>query len=86
MQTKNNVEQKNTAKKQNYISILNRIKHKGLLLENVFPFGINRPFILPYLLNNDYILKLSMKESYKSLKTVNNFSDEINKYFYKFIS
>ena len=43
----------------NKSSILNKIKHKPNLLFKIFPFVTNRPFILPYLIESDPLLKNS---------------------------
>ncbi len=40
-----------------YLSILNKISNKPLLIESIFPFLDNRPSILPYLLDKDIYLK-----------------------------
>ena len=68
------------------ILILNKIKHKPIIIEKIFPYALNGSFIFLNLLNNDYILKSSLKNSYKSLKKSNNLSKEINDIYYKFIS
>jgi hypothetical protein len=69
-------------KKQNLI--LKKIRHKPILLEKIFPYTINRPFIFPFLINSDSGLKKGIQNSYKSLKKKNNFSEEMNKVFHQF--
>ena len=67
------------------ILILNKIKHKPIIIEKIFPYAIDRSFIFLNLINNDYILKSCLKNSYRSLKKNNNLSKEINDIYYKFI-
>ena len=67
------------------ILILNKIKHKPIIIEKIFPYALKRPILFPYLINNDIILKLCLKNTYKSLKKNNNLSKEINDIYYKFI-
>ena len=69
----------------NQVTILNKIKNKHILIEKIFSFVTNRPMIFQYLLDKDPILKLSIKNSYKSLKKSNQYSKDINKLFNKFI-
>ena len=66
--------------------ILNKIKHKNLLIEKIFPYSRKRPIILLILFNNDYLLKESVKKAFKSLKKNNNLGSDINEIFKKFIS
>ena len=65
--------------------ILNKINHKPLLIEKIFPYTINRPLIFQILLKNDISLKESLKIAFKSLKKNNNFDNETNEEFYRFI-
>ena len=69
----------------NKISILSKIKHKPLLLFEIFPFVANRPYILPYLIDNDYILKKSLKKSISKINQKNFPSKSIDN-LYRFIS
>ena len=60
----------------NKSSILNKIKHKPNLLFKIFPFVTNRPFILPYLIESDPLLKNSLKKTLNNMKS-KNFSSEL---------
>jgi len=71
--------------KENYISILNKIKHKPTLLKFIFAFSDERPFIFPYIINKDQILKKQLKSAFISLRKDNNLS-EMNAIIYKFVS
>ena len=66
--------------------ILNKIKHKPLLIEKIFPYTTNRPLIFQILLKSDLSLKESLKNTYKSLKKHNNLGIKTNDIFYKFKS
>ena len=70
---------------KNYISILNKIKHKPTLLKFIFPFSDERPFIFPYIVNKDKLLKKQLKSNFSSLRKDNNLS-EMNTIIYKFVS
>ena len=86
MELKNNyINENNTKLKVTKISILNKIKHKPLLIDKIFPFTFNRPFIFPFIVDHYPLLKFELKTSYKSLKKHNKLSDETNKIFSKFI-
>ena len=86
MELKNNlINENNTKLKVTKISILNKIKHKPLLIDKIFPFTLNRPFIFPFTVDHYPLLKFELKTSYKSLKKHNKLSDETNKIFLKFI-
>lgn len=71
--------------KKIYISILNKVKHKPTLLKIIFPFTDERPFIFPYIINKDQILKKQLKSAFGSLRKDNNLS-EMNTIIYKFVS
>lgn len=64
--------------------ILCKIRHKPILLENIFPYTTNRPLIFPFLINNDSELKKGIQNSYKSLKKKNSYSEELNRIFQQF--
>lgn len=68
-----------------YISILNKVKHKPILLKIIFPFTDERPFIFPYIINKDQILKKQLKSVFGSLRKDNNLS-KMNTIIYKFVS
>ena len=65
--------------------ILNKINHKPILLINIFPFLDERPYIFPYLIDKDKLLKKGLKKSFVSLKKDNNIY-EINIIIYKYIT
>ena len=68
-----------------YISILNKVKHKPTLLNFIFSFSDERPFIFPYIIKKDQILKKQLKSAFSSLRKDNNLS-EMNTIIYKFVS
>ena len=68
-----------------YISILNKIKHKPIFLKFIFTFSEKRPFIFPYILSKDQILKKQLKNTFKSIKKDNNLA-ELNIIIYKFVT
>lgn len=68
-----------------YISIFNKIKHKPTLLKFIFTFSDERPFIFPYIINKDQILKRQLKGAFSSIRKDNNLS-EMNAIIYKFVS
>lgn len=68
-----------------YISILNKIKHKQILLQSIFPFTDERPFIFPYILSKDQYIKKDLKKAFGSLQKNNKIS-EMNTIIYKFVS
>ena len=68
----------------NRILIFNKIKHKPLLLFRIFPYTIKRPFILTYLIENDFALKNSLKKTINRIKT-KNFQTESIDDIYKFV-
>ena len=75
----------NSKSNFNKISLLNKIKHKPLLIEKIFPFTLNRPFIYPFIVDHYPLLKFELRATYKSLKKNNKLSNDINKIFIKFI-
>jgi len=57
-----------------YISILNKIRRKQILLRSIFPFTEERSFIFPYILSKDKYLKKDLKKAFSSLQKNNNIS------------
>ena len=68
----------------NRILIFNKIRHKPLLFFRIFPYANKRPFILTYLIENDFALKNSLKKNINRIKT-KNFSTESIDGIYKFV-
>ena len=68
----------------NRILILNKIRHKPLLLFNILPFINKRPFIMPYLIDSDFALKKSLKKTINKIKKKNFQAESIDN-IYKFI-
>ena len=62
----------------NKLFLLNKIKHKPIILESIFSFTLQRPYILVNFITNDKYLKLTMKNTFDKLKKKNNLSNEIN--------
>jgi hypothetical protein len=68
------------------ITILNKIKFKPLLMDTIFSFAENRPFIFPYMIDIDPILKKSLKLSIEPINKKNNLSNDLNDNISTFIS
>ena len=68
------------------ITILNKIKFKPLLMDTIFSFAENRPFIFPYMIDIDPILKKSLRLSIESINKKNNLSNDLNDNISTFIS
>ena len=64
--------------KDRKICILNKIKHKPILFDNLFPLIEKRPLIFPYLIDNDLILKEKIKPIIEPAGTNNKLSKNIN--------
>ena len=60
------------------ILLFNKIKHKPLLFEKIFTYIRNRPFIFPYLIDNDLSLKNNLKEVMQPINKNNNLSNNLN--------
>ena len=71
----NNIEE---SKEKKIKSILNKIQHKPIIMESIYSFSQNRPYILLYLISNDDSLKSSLKDTFDNAKKNNNLSKEIN--------
>ena len=67
------------------ISILNRIKHKPILFDNIFPLIEKRPMFFPYLIDNDLILKEKLNPIIEPASINNKLSKNINDNICKFI-
>ena len=83
METKESKESKNIntiedSKEKKIKSILNKIQHKPIIMESIYSFSQNRPYILLYLISNDDSLKSSLKDTFDNAKKNNNLSKEIN--------
>ena len=66
--------------------ILNRIKHKPILLDNIFSLVSRRPYIFPYLIDSDPILKKHLKNTIEPMNKKNNLMNNINNNICKYIS
>ena len=71
-------------KRTKYISILNKINHKPLLLNNIFSFVSQRPYIFPCILDQDFLLKKKLKTSIGLIKKNNSLENK--EMIFKFIS
>ena len=60
------------------LSLLNKIRHKPIILESIFSLSLKRPYILVNFITNDKYLKLTMKNTFDKLKKKNYLSQEIN--------
>ena len=72
------------ANKRN-INILNKIKHKPILLESIFSFIEKRVFILIDFISKDKSLKSDLKQFFNKTKLKNNLSKELNINIKKYI-
>ena len=67
------------------ISVLNKIKHKPILLDNIFPFIEKRAMIFPFLINSDLFLKEKIKPIIEPASVNNKLSKNINDNICRFI-
>ena len=58
--------------------ILNKIKHKPIILESIYSFSFKRPYIILALISSDINLKLQMKKIFDKSKRNNDLSPELN--------
>ena len=58
--------------------ILMKIKYKPIILESIYSFSRNRPYILIDLISNDKTLKSSLKKIFNNTKRKNELSLEFN--------
>ena len=68
-----------------YISVFNKIKPKQILLQSIFPFTDERPFIFPYIINEDQKIKKNLTKVFSSLQKHNSIPG-MNTIIYKFVS
>lgn len=59
-------------KKNEYISILNKIKFKPILMDKIFPFTLSRPKILESIISKDNILRRKMNSIFSGVKKYSN--------------
>jgi len=67
------------------VLILNKIKHKPLLLNQIFTFVCNRPYIFPYLIDSDSILKKQLKNTIEPMNKKNDLMKDVNENICKYI-
>jgi len=67
------------------ITILNKIIHKPILFDYIFPYIEKRPIIFSQLIDNDGILKEKIINIIKIISTSNKLSNNINNNIYKFL-
>ena len=70
-----NINKENTS---DYDSILQKIKHKPLIVEYIFSFIKNEPYKFLHLIEKDKILKESINSQFSFVSKNNDFSKEIN--------
>ena len=71
----------NTEEKEennNNPCLLNKINHKPIIMETIYSFSQNRPYMLFHLISNDIQLKSSLKNIFDNAKKVNTLSKELN--------
>ena len=62
---------------QKRINILNKIKNKPIIIERIFSYTLNRPYILYHLISNDNYLKDKLNNTFTDVnKTKNNLGEE----------
>jgi len=62
---------------QKRINILNKIKNKPIIIERIFSYTLNRPYILYHLISNDNHLKDKLNNTFTDVnKTKNNLGEE----------
>ena len=71
---------------ENHLYILNKIKHKPLIFQNIFSFASARPYIFIDLISKNKNLKSDLKSTFTKLKKNNRLSSEFNTNLQKFIS
>ena len=64
-------------KSSNKITLLNKINHKPIIIESIFSYALERPYILVNFITNDEYLKLAMKNTFDHIKKNNDLSKEI---------
>ena len=60
------------SRKNQYISILNKIRYKPYIIETLFPYLLNRPSILDSIISNDNILKKKLNSLFSNVKRKSN--------------
>ena len=73
-----NVNIKEDSEQKNVSTILNKIHHKPLIMEQIYSFTQNRPYILLHLITNDFSLKASLKDVFDHAKKDNYLSKDLN--------
>ena len=73
---KNNINSKS-------LLILNKIKAKQLIFDNIFSFSYNRPFIILYFLEKDNNLKEKLSQIISKISIKNTLSNQLNDSIYK---
>ena len=74
-----------TIAKENNINILNKIKHKPILLESIFSFLEKRFYIIINFISKDKTLKSDLKQFFDKTKQKNSLSKELNINIKKYI-
>lgn len=72
--------------KKHSVYIINKIKHKPILIEYVFSYSKNRPYILFNLISTDEILKASLKKTFENSQKENELTKDLNKNIINYIS
>ena len=74
-----------TIAKEDNINILNKIKHKPILLESIFSFVEKRFYIIINFISKDKTLKSDLKQFFDKTKRKNSLSKELNINIKKYI-
>ena len=71
-----NINTEEKEKNNNNPCLLNKINHKPIIMETIYSFSLNRPYMLFYLISNDIQLKSSLKNIFDNAKKANTLSKE----------
>ena len=66
-------------RKEEYFCILNKIKHKPIILESIFALSKSRPYIIIDLITKDNLLKISLNKVFENTKKRNDLPSELNR-------
>ena len=55
-----------------------KIRHKSIIIEKIYSFVRNRPYIINDLISNSDLLKNSWNNTFKNVKKKNDISNELN--------
>ena len=77
---------KSKESQKDKVYIINKVKHKPLILENIFSYSKNRPFILFNLIIGDKFLKSSLTKTFQKSQKKNELTKDLNINILNYIS